>query len=72
VEAKFATIAPYLDERQQRLWLGVEAGALGRGGVSAVARVAGAAHTTVTRAVKELDAPEEAPPVGRVGWGASR
>ena len=38
VGTKFAAIAPHLDERQRRLWLGVEARALGRGGVAAAAR----------------------------------
>ena len=66
VAAKYEAIAPFLDERQRRLWLGVEARALGRGGVSAVARAAGVSRTTVTAAVKELDDPGEAAPLGRV------
>ena len=33
---------PYLDERQRRLWLGVEAQALGSGGVAVIARATGA------------------------------
>ena len=45
VADKYAVIAPFLDERQRRLWLGVEARALGRGGVSAVARAAGVSRT---------------------------
>ncbi len=57
VASKFAAIAPYLDERQRRLWLGVEARALGRGGVSTVAGAAGVSRTTVSKAVKELDEP---------------
>ena len=40
VAEKYAVIAPLLDERQRRVWLGVEARAWGRGGVSAVARPA--------------------------------
>lgn len=52
---KFAVIGPCLDGRQRRVWLGVEARALGRGGVAAV-----------SKAVKELDQPAEAAPVGRV------
>ncbi len=65
VADKFAAIVPFLDERQQRLWLGVEARALGRGGISAVARATGVSRTTVTRAVAELDEPTQAV-VGRV------
>jgi transposase len=51
---KYESIAPLLDERQRRRWLGIEARALGRGGVSAVARATGASRTTVTAAVAEV------------------
>ena len=51
---KYDSIAPLLDERQRRRWLGIEARALGRGGVSAVARATGASRTTVTAAVGEV------------------
>lgn len=51
---KYESIASLLDERQRRRWLGIEARALGRGGVSAVARATGASRTTVTAAVAEL------------------
>ena len=63
---KFAALWPYLDERQRRLWLGVEARELGHGGVSAVARAAGVSRPTVAKAVAELDEPGEPLPVGRV------
>jgi len=64
---KFEAIAPLLDERQRRRWLGVEARALGRGGVSVVSRATGASRSTVTAAVKELSQPESAKaPAGRV------
>lgn len=54
---KYEALAPLLDERQRRRWLGVEARALGRGGVSTVARAVGVSRTTVTAAVRELDEP---------------
>ena len=57
---------PHLNELQRRTLLGVEARELGWGGVSAVARVAGGARSTVTIAVAEL----ETPPV--VAEGRSR
>jgi len=41
LRAKFSALLPHLDERQQRLYLGSEARALGHGGVAAVARAAG-------------------------------
>jgi transposase len=55
VSRKFALLAPVLDERQRRLWLAVEAREAGRGGVTMVARATGAARSTVTRGVDELD-----------------
>jgi hypothetical protein len=66
VASKYEVIAPFLDERQRRLWLGVEARALGRGGVSMVARATGVSRTTVTAAVKELDDPQGSTAAGRV------
>ena len=38
IAARYSKIRPYLDERQRRLWLGVEAQALGRAGAGLVAR----------------------------------
>ncbi|SDI97038.1 Rhodopirellula transposase DDE domain-containing protein [Actinokineospora alba] len=52
--AKFAALLPHLNERQRRLVLGAEARALGRGGVKAVARAAGASAITVSRGMAEL------------------
>jgi DNA-binding phage protein len=57
IAGKYAAISPFLDERQRRLWLAVEAGALGRGGVSLVARATGTSRTTVTKAVAEFGGP---------------
>jgi transposase len=52
---KFALVFPHLDERQRRIMAAVEARALGRGGVTAVARASGMSRSTVTSAVKELN-----------------
>ena len=60
---KFALLWPHLDERQRRLVVGAEARALGRGGMTAVARAAGVSLPTVRKALKELDAGAE--PLGR-------
>ncbi len=62
--AKFGTILPQLNERQRRLVLAAEARALGRGGVTRVARAAGVTRPTIHAALQELDQP--APPSGRV------
>lgn len=51
---KFALLLPHLDERQRRLWFGVEAQALGRGGVSVVARAASVSRPTVRRGLSEV------------------
>jgi hypothetical protein len=37
IAARYVKIRPYLDERQRRLWLGVEAQAPGSGGVAVIA-----------------------------------
>jgi transposase len=63
---KYELIAPLLDERQRRRWLGIEARALGRGGVSAVARATGASRTTVTAAVAEVAGGGQDSAAGRV------
>lgn len=66
VARKFAAMSPFLDERQRRLWLGVEAREVGHGGISAVARAAGVSRPTVAKAVKELGQPAAGLPAGRV------
>jgi transposase len=63
---RFEVLLPHLNERQQRLALAVEARLLGRGGVRAVAQVAGVSETTVRKGVFELEAGEEPFSPGRV------
>ncbi len=41
---------PVLDERGRRRWAGVEASAIGRGGISRVAEATGLSRATVRRA----------------------
>jgi transposase len=59
-------IFPHLDERRRRLILGAQARLMGRGGVSAVARMAGVSRPTVYAGLAELDAQPEATDPGRV------
>lgn len=66
---KMATLLPQLDERQRRLLLGAEARALGRGGVTRVARAAGVSRPTVERGLAELDRPASAGRVRQPGGG---
>ena len=68
--AKFAVIFPHLDERQRRLLIGVEARALGHGGVRLVARAAGVREATVSLGVTQLDSGRRAAgPGAQAGWG---
>src|SRR5215469_13668604 len=52
--SKLALILPQLNERQRRIVLGAEAQALGRGGITRVARAAHVSRTTVHAALSEL------------------
>src|SRR5215469_2697020 len=54
---KFAVMRPLLDERAWRVYLGTEAGALGHGGIAAVARASGASQTTVAAGLAEARDP---------------
>ena len=65
--AKFAAMRRLgLTERQWREYLGIEARALGYGGIAAVARAAGASETTVAAGVSEVESGElEGLPPGR-------
>jgi hypothetical protein len=73
VSARFAAIAPHLNERQRRLWVGAEARALGHGGVSLVARATGLSRPTIYKALEEIDAPPLADGrVRRAGGGRKR
>ena len=63
-------LLPYLNERQRRLFLAVEARALGHGGVARVARAAGVSRPTIQQGLRELtgaEGPTER--VRRVGGG---
>jgi hypothetical protein len=60
VSRKYELLAPFLDERQRRLWMGAEAREGGHGGVSLVARATGTARSTVTRGAFELEEGAEA------------
>lgn len=58
---KYRALAGRLDEATLRLWAAVEARALGRGGVSTVARAVGLSRTTIYAGLEELD---RTPPAG--------
>jgi DDE family transposase len=61
---KFALVWRHLDERSRRMMAASEARHLGYGGVSIVSRACGLSRVTITKAVRELDAPPQPP--GRI------
>lgn len=56
IRARYAAVAPLVDERARRLFAGAEALALGSRGISAVARATGLARATVRRGVEDVRA----------------
>ena len=52
---KINTMLPLLDERQKRIFLALEANALGRGGVKCIHEISGVSQTTIIRGKKELE-----------------
>lgn len=54
IQRKYRLLGQILDERGRRLWAAVEAGQLGRGGVSAVAVATGLSRTTIYQGMEEL------------------
>src|SRR5437588_6594557 len=62
IRVKYIEMLDDLDERGRRRWAAVEARALGRGGIAAVARATGLSDRTIRTGLKELDDP--APLVG--------
>ncbi|SRR6266496_5258585 len=70
--AKFARLLPHLNERQRRLAVAAEVAAVGRGGVSAVARASGLSRPTVYRGLAELDEPALEPGWARESGGGRK
>lgn len=58
--AKYRALAPVLTERARRMWAATEARAVGRGGISLVARATGIAYSTIVRGLKELASGDQA------------
>jgi hypothetical protein len=56
VRQKWNLLKATMDERVRRLWAGTEAGAIGYGGVAAVARATGMAISTVRKGRDEARA----------------
>jgi Rhodopirellula transposase DDE domain len=58
---KVTSLLRYLNERQRRLYLAVEARAFGRGGVARVARATGVSRPTIQHGLRELSGAVTAP-----------
>src|SRR5947209_13875084 len=61
IRRKFDDLADDLDERGRRRWAAVEARALGRGGITAVAAATGLSDRTIRNGLRELDCPDLLP-----------
>ena len=55
IAKKYESIKPYLNEKARRIWAATEAQAIGRGGVSEIARATGLSRTTIYQAIHELN-----------------
>ena len=71
IKERFSAVSLHLDERARRLTAATEAAAAGYGGIAAVARATGVAHTTIGRGLKDLGAaaPLEPGRIRRPGGG---
>ena len=61
IRRRYELLAAHLDERRRRYWLGTEALAYGRGGVSVVAEAGAASHRTVEAGMREVQQAPTAP-----------
>jgi Rhodopirellula transposase DDE domain len=61
IEARYAALAPLLDERMRRQWAAAEAQAYGWGGVRAVSRAIGMSPNTIVKGLAELAARRKDP-----------
>lgn len=55
IAKKYESIKAYLNEKARRIWAATEAQAIGRGGVSEVARATGLSRTTIHKAITQLN-----------------
>jgi len=54
LEKKITTMLPYLDEKQRRLFLALEAESIGHGGVKLIHEITGVSPTTIIKGKKEI------------------
>jgi DNA-binding phage protein len=58
IRTRFNLLAPSLNETELRLWAAAEARAVGRGGITLVARATGVSRPRITRGLADLDDPD--------------
>src|SRR3954464_2493817 len=59
IKTRFEILAPFLNERTRRLAAAAEAAAIGRGGVSRVARATGVSRRAIASGLAELQVPDD-------------
>jgi hypothetical protein len=57
IRERYQSIFPYLDERERRMWVAIEARTLGRGGISVLHQATKMSRKTIRLAIHELDCP---------------
>ena len=74
IHTRFEMLTPFLNERTRRLFSAAEAAALGRGGITRVARATGVSRRAIAAGLAELHAPQTASNhrVRRPGGGRKR
>jgi hypothetical protein len=75
VRKKYEALSPLMDERMRRCWAGVEADAIGEGGIAIVERATGMSRTTIRAGRDEVRAglqDIEVVQVRRIGGGRPR
>lgn len=74
IHTRFEMLTPFLNERTRRLFSAAEAAALGRGGITRVARATGVSRRAIAAGLAELHAPQTASThrVRRPGGGRKR
>jgi transposase len=74
VAARFQALSPLVDERVRRLLAAAESQAIGKGGISAVARATGISRPVIRQGIAELKDPSAFPPgrIRRPGGGRKK
>jgi transposase len=74
IKLRFEALAPFLNEKQRRLFAAAEATSYGEGGIREIVMALGMSESTIRRGVEELENPESIEPqrVRRTGGGRKR